>query len=152
MTNSEDLEDAYTGKELRKALKSPSPRPPSPLAEEAENMSERETMQLTLALSRSMTSETPIHPAPEKHTQKAGKRRKKLPTPDLDETHGDARVAYRTKGISTGKLEEQYYAVQFLDTSNREYCFKSARIEDYGTARSRWGKNDVSIELLPNRQ
>ena len=94
----------------------------------------------------------PLHTAPEKHAQGAGKRQKKLPTPDLNVTHADARVAVRTFDHGTGRLDVQYFALQFLDTSNLKNCFRSARIEEYGTAHSRWGKNDVTIELLPNRQ
>ena len=153
MTNSEDLEDADAGKKSRKALESSTPRHPSPLAEEAENMSEKETMQVALALSRSMNPETPFHPTPERHAQEAVKRRKKPPPPDLNKTHQNARVAYRTKNVSTGQLLELWCsAVQFHDTSNRNHCFKSAEIEGYGTDCSRWGTNDVSIELTPNRQ
>ena len=80
------------------------------------------------------TAHVILNPAPEKHTQEAGKRQKKLPTPDLDDTHRDARVAIRTFDNRTGRLDVQNFALQFLDTSNQKHCFRSARIEDYDTA------------------
>ena len=58
MTNSVDIEGAYAGKKLRKALEPSPPRHPPPLAEVAENPSAKETKQVALAVPRSTTPET----------------------------------------------------------------------------------------------